>query len=144
MIDSTACEQPPARSPDVSVLGPSWVRTALRWAPALAWMAVIFRLSAIPGSNLPGHFSSLGHFVVYAIFGMLLVFALQPRRQPAQVIAIAVFIATVYAVSDEYHQSFVPMRTPDVADWGVDTLGAFAGAAAAALAVRWRASRKPQ
>jgi VanZ family protein len=129
---------------DVSVPGRSWARTALRWTPAVAWMAVIFRLSAIPGSNLPGRFSSLGHFVVYAVLGMLLVFALQPRRQPAQVIVIAVFIATIYGVSDEFHQSFVPMRTPDVADWGVDTLGAFAGAAVATLLVRWRASGRRQ
>jgi len=126
---------------DVSGPRSSWTRAALRWIPAIVWMGVIFRLSAIPGSDLPSRFGSLGHFVVYAIFGALLVIALARGRDSAQAITLAVFIAALYAVSDEYHQSFVPMRTPDVADWGVDTVGAFVGAALALWAIR-RVSQK--
>jgi VanZ family protein len=46
---------------------------------------------------------------------------------------IALLIASAYAVTDEYHQSFVPMRVPDPADWALDTLGALAGV----LGMRW-------
>ena len=99
-------------------------------------MGVIFRLSAIPGSNLPSRFGSLGHFLVYAVLGALIALALAPHRDTAQTITLAVFVAALYAVSDEYHQSFVPMRTPDVADWGVDTVGAFVGASVALWARR--------
>ncbi|MCX5731999.1 MAG: VanZ family protein, partial [Deltaproteobacteria bacterium] len=35
--------------------------------------------------------------------------------------------------TDEFHQSFVPGRNADVADWMADTLGAAAGAAIGAL-----------
>ena len=103
------------------------------WVPPVLWMAVIFRLSSIPGSRLPSGYSTLGHFVAYAILGALLVLPLRRSLESGQAIAIAVVVASLYGVTDEFHQAFVPMRTPDVTDWGVDTLGAFAGALAMAL-----------
>ena len=39
-------------------------------------------------------------------------------------------IAVAYAASDEWHQSFVPGRSPDAADWFADAVGALAGAGA--------------
>lgn len=107
-------------------------RSVVRWLPAIAWMAVIFGLSSVPGSNLPGRFGTAAHFATYAILGGLLVLPLRPNRSTGAAIAIAVILASAYAITDEFHQSFVPMRTPDVADWGVDTLGSFAGACAVA------------
>ena len=105
------------------------VRSLVRWVPVLAWMAVIFGLSATPGSRLPSHFpSALGHFVAYAVLGGLLVLALGKRAPYGRSVAIAVILASLYGVTDEFHQAFVPLRTPDVADWGMDTLGAFVGA----------------
>ena len=41
----------------------------------------------------------------------------------------AVLIASLYGVSDEYHQRFVPGRMFDVLDMVADALGASAGAA---------------
>ncbi len=125
----------------------------VRWLPALAWMGVIFRLSAIPGSQIPGRFGTLGHFVIYAILGALLTVPLGRYRPRGETVAIAAGLAALYAISDEFHQSFVPLRTPDVADWGVDTLGAFCGALAGAYARVWlesavsrrtAAAKKPQ
>ncbi|MBE6844719.1 MAG: VanZ family protein [Ruminococcus sp.] len=43
---------------------------------------------------------------------------------------ISVFISMVYAVIDEYHQSFTPGRTPMIKDVFIDTAGAILGAAA--------------
>ena len=100
-------------------------------------MAVIFVLSATPGSQLPGRFSTLAHFLTYAVLGGLLVLALGTREPYGRSVAVAVILASLYGITDEFHQSFVPMRTPDVADWGMDTLGAFVGAwATASLAVK--------
>jgi VanZ family protein len=33
-------------------------------------------------------------------------------------------LSSLYGISDELHQSFVPGRTPDVHDWIADTWGA--------------------
>ncbi len=58
---------------------------------------------------------------------------LRLSRSKGEAIAIASILASFYGITDELHQAFVPMRTPDVTDWGLDTLGAFAGA----LVVAW-------
>jgi len=88
---------------------------------------VIFSLSALPGSNVPGRFGPLAHFAEYAVFAALLYLALRVDMSRTRAAVIALLIASTYAVTDEYHQSFVPMRVPDPADWVVDTMGALAG-----------------
>jgi len=104
-------------------------RGALRWVFVLAWMAVIFRLSALSGSSIPGNFGSYGHFGVYAVLGALVVFALRsPTFWPW-----AAALASAYGVTDEIHQLFVPGRMADPVDWVVDTIGAIVGA----LLVAW-------
>lgn len=105
-------------------------RARLRFLPAIGWMAVIFRLSAIPGSQIPGRYGALGHLVMYAVLGALLAWALAPgpRAIGKRALMIAVVVASLYGVTDEFHQAFVPLRTPDVVDWIVDTIGALLGA----------------
>ena len=54
---------------------------------------------------------------------------IQRRRCGFPVLAVvqvwlATSIASLYGISDEFHQSFVPGRTPDVVDWLADTSGA--------------------
>ncbi|MHB1342495.1 MAG: VanZ family protein [Coriobacteriia bacterium] len=106
----------------------------IRWAFVAAWMAVIFRLSALPGSSVPGNFGSFGHFGVYAVLGALVTFALRsPSVWPR-----AVAFASVYGVTDEIHQLFVPGRMADPVDWVVDTIGAIAGAVVVAWWLRKR------
>jgi len=83
--------------------------------PSCAWMIVIFRVSSIPGSRIAGGYSTLGHLVSYAILGGLLVLPLRRSRQLPRRSSFAVIIASAYGITDEFHQSFVPMRTPDVA-----------------------------
>jgi len=100
----------------------------LRWAGVFVWASVIFSASALPGSRVPGRFGPLAHFVEYAIFSALLYLALRVDVQRGRAVLLAVVIASAYAISDEFHQSFVPLRTPDPLDWLVDTLGGAAGA----------------
>jgi len=106
------------------------------------WAGVIFRLSALPGSQIPGRFGELGHLGEYVVLGCLLYLALRTDLDRGRALALVIIMASAYAVTDEFHQRFVEMRTPDVTDWGLDTLGAACGALGAlalgALAVRRR------
>lgn len=78
------------------------------------------------------------HFTEYLIFGVLLVLAARrtwPMLGWGKLALVAVVFASLYAVTDEFHQSFVPGRMCDAADWLTDTLGAALGASAAVLAL---------
>jgi VanZ family protein len=116
-------------------------RTLLRWLPAVAWAAVIFVLSAQPGSRVPGRWSTELHMAVYAVLGALVWLALGGRNAGWKGFVTAVLIASLYGASDEFHQSFVPTRTPDVADWAADTLGAAIGVSVAWIVARAVARR---
>ncbi len=114
-------------------------RRLLRWTPAAMWATVIFKLSSIPGSELPpSDYTAAAHFAVYAILGTLVYMAVRPNRTTAVAVCLAIVLSSAYGVSDEVHQAFVPGRTPDIADWGIDTIGAAAGASLAVLLGRWR------
>jgi VanZ family protein len=101
-------------------------------------MAVIFALSSVPGSMVPGRFGSLGHFVLYSVLGGLFYLALLPRVGRRRAAIVAVALASAYGITDEIHQVFVPGRTPDPIDWLVDTAGALVAVAAFAYATRRR------
>ena len=110
----------------------------LRWAAPLLWAGVIFRFSALPGSSIPGRFAEFGHLGEYAVFGALLYVALRTDLSRGQAFSAAIVIASLYGITDEFHQHFVVMRTPDVLDWAMDTLGATVGAGLArAVEARW-------
>lgn len=101
--------------------------TSIAVAASIAWMALIFRLSEVPGSDVPGRFGAFGHFVLYAVLGALYVLAMPRSARPATAVLLAVALASLYGITDEYHQSFTPGRMPDVIDWVVDTVGAATG-----------------
>jgi VanZ family protein len=109
------------------LLGNRWVR----WGAVVLWMAVIFFLSAQPQlphvvpSLLDSFQDIIGHFVAYGVLGALLYWALDGARaaRPALLALVVVFL---YALSDEFHQSFVPNRHPDPFDVATDIVGAAA------------------
>jgi len=114
------------------------------WAPPLLLMAAIFVLSAQPSldSGL-GVADQIGrklvHFAEYALLTFLCWRALRTRASTRQAALAAFLVAAAYAVTDEYHQSFVEGRHGTVLDWAIDA----AGAAAAALHLaRVRARRR--
>lgn len=51
----------------------------------------------------------------------------------------AVLIVSLFGITDEFHQSFTPGRSVEVADWVADTLGA---AVAVLVYARWEAYRR--
>lgn len=100
-------------------------------------MALIYAVSSWPfDSSLFAkaqkiHADWLAHVVEYGVLGFLLARALKrtrPRLSPAWFYAAALAIGVFYAVSDEYHQSFVPSRDASVHDGLADTLGIALGA----------------
>ena len=109
----------------------------LAWLASIGWMVVIFGFSSIPGSSVPSSGGTFGHFAGYAVLGGLLFIALlHEQKVPARALALSVLVSSAYAVTDEFHQHFVPGRVPDAFDWGVDTLGALFGASVTLLILR--------
>ena len=111
-------------------------------------MGLIFFASALPDPGAPpGGLSDKGaHVVAYEALGGALLRALARGRSAAMTparIAAAAALATLYGLSDELHQRFVPGRTPDLLDVVADALGGVAGAAAVALVARtWGSMRR--
>jgi VanZ family protein len=103
-------------------------RAPVRLAAPLALMALIFYLSAQQsvGPELPAWTRVVAHFSEYALLAALWSWALAPwlgRRA----LVVAGAISLLYAITDEYHQSFVPGRDSDPLDVLVDALGITAG-----------------
>ncbi len=99
------------------------------WGPAAAWAGVLFLLSSLPDLPGPGGIpfgDKLGHFTLYAVLGLLLALGRRrSRRAVPHLLLLA--IGALYALSDEWHQSFVPGRSPDPLDWMADVIGLLSG-----------------
>jgi len=85
-----------------------------------------------------------GHVTEYAILAILLGRALRVPRPPAgprddgQVMRWAWLLATAYAVSDEFHQSFHASRQGSALDVLIDSVGALLGLMILMGWRRWR------
>ena len=106
------------------------------WGPVCGYAGLIFYLSAQPHpeEHVPfvTHFSDkVLHAVEYAVFGALCYRALCRSGHDVwrqQAIPAAILLASLYGVSDEVHQAFVPFRDSNWLDWLADTVGATLGA----------------
>lgn len=120
-------------------------RLLFLWLPVLVQMTLIFIASSIPDvPPLPGGMTDKqGHSLGYAILGVLLLRALAGGHMRGVTWRTAlgtVLLATLYGVSDEFHQSFVPNRTSDVYDVLADATGAGAATTAGVALATLRAS----
>lgn len=112
------------------------VRHLLRWLPAVLIMSAIFILSSIPSEELPnfGFWDTLvkkgGHAFGYGLLALSFWYALKWNRK---YIWLAFLITALYALSDEFHQSFIPGRHPSL----IDALVIDNGGAALALLTTW-------
>lgn len=109
-------------------------------------MGLIFAASSRSDLDpLPGNvLDKIVHFGVYAVLGALVVRALAGGRLAPEWrhVGLAVLVSTLYGASDEWHQGFVPGRTPDLMDVAADALGASAGAAFVLAARRCPGARR--
>lgn len=113
------------------------------WLPPLVLMGVIFFLSHQPSLDsglgaidLVGR--KLVHFAEYALLCFLWWRALVTVTTPERAALWAFLISSGYAVTDEYHQTFVDGRHGSPIDWAIDS----AGAAAAAIRLRKASARE--
>ena len=82
----------------------------------------------------------IAHFTEYAVLGFLAARAFRTSPRPAiseRWFLICATLVVVYALMDEYHQSFVPSRTASLLDSLID----MAGGLTALLIVRRRSRR---
>lgn len=100
------------------------------WLPVVLWAAVIFSFSSITTNAVSEiHWKDfivkkLAHIGEYGIFTILLYRALQGSGFSKKKASIwALLVCILYAISDEYHQSFTPGRGPTLRDVGFDTIG---------------------
>lgn len=100
--------------------------------PVFAYALLIFFLSSLSRfpESLPDFFGfdKIVHFTEYFIFGFLLsrwfsniTFSYIKSRAIIMTIIIGIF----YALTDEWHQSFVPGRNSSIFDLIVDAIGVF-------------------
>ena len=138
-------------------------RLALRYALLLGWMAVIFRASATPDLKavpwaqrfhlLPAVLGVAAtdtlefvlrkgaHMATFALLALLARYAFAgtwPAAGRRRLSLTAWAFAILYALTDEFHQTFVPTRVGSLRDIGFDA----AGAAIGLLLAYWRSPHR--
>ncbi|MGZ5007220.1 MAG: VanZ family protein [Methylobacter sp.] len=92
------------------------------------YCAFIYWLSDQPTLPVPDLFSVQDKVLHAGAYFIMAVLAWRGFKQlgysPIILVWLTITFCSLYGVSDEWHQSFVEGRTPDVADWLADTVGA--------------------
>ena len=110
------------------------------WLPVFLWASLIFTMSSVPGEEIPPLFpyqDIFYHITIYLILAWLLRRALRYSFMDMSLlrqIYTTVIVGLVYALTDEYHQSFVPQRDVSVVDLSMDSIGLLIGS----LIYRWQ------
>ena len=69
----------------------------------------------------------LAHFTIYLVLGLVSYLVLPRQWSVKKKMTLVVSLCFMYAITDEFHQSFVPGRAPEVRDVLIDTLGSSVG-----------------
>ena len=105
------------------------LRSLEPWLSPLLLMVLIFVLSAQPSLNSGlGLIDLIGrkilHFSEFALLAFLWWRALHTRMSMRAATLAAFAIASAYAATDEFHQTFVHGRHGSPVDWAIDSAGA--------------------
>jgi VanZ family protein len=110
------------------------MKTALFALCSVVWMFLIFYLSSIPGDELGPDIliinllKKTGHFIIFGVLAVLYFTTFQGRKTLVDtgsiLFLLSLFLTVLYAVSDEYHQSFTPGRHSSGYDVIIDACGA--------------------
>lgn len=102
------------------------------WGPAAFVMAVIFFVSGLSSPPTPSAVPDVGlHAGAYAVLGASFLRGLAGARWNKVTfrnVFWAIVLAVGYGLTDEWHQSFVPGRTPEFRDLLADAVGSAFGA----------------
>jgi VanZ family protein len=104
------------------------------WLPVFLWMLFIFILSSVPGRdipNLPIPFFHKGvHFFEYSVLGALWMRGFTYGRSGVKLFKLSVLawvLTGIFALSDEWHQTFIPGRSGRLEDVRFDVICAIVG-----------------
>jgi VanZ family protein len=126
------------------------IRKILLRLPALLIAAGIWFLSSqsiLPKPKGILGFDKLQHLLAYAALAGAAGLWVPPekwRRHRLVMMGLVAAAASVYGITDEVHQYFVPGRDCNIWDWIADAAGAVTGAGAAALAGRFLRRHKEE
>lgn len=106
----------------------------IRWAAVILWMAVIYYFSDQPDlkSSLPTLwdfiFRKIAHVSEYFVLTYLIFLAMRDSFHSSEIKIFFISFAFpfVYALFDEFHQTFVFSRHASLLDVGVDAVGIIA------------------
>ena len=132
----------------------SSIKFIIPWFFVIIWMAIIFYLSHQPATTSSQLSSGIthnitimvqkmipfsintdlfhsfvrkaAHFAAYFILGVLLMRALVHNNVFLKM-GVSLLISVLYAISDEFHQTFIPGRSGEIRDVIIDTAGAVTG-----------------
>lgn len=98
------------------------------WIPVLIWAGAIFWFSSVPDleSGLKQDFvlRKIAHILEFAILTFLILRALSKENLSfKKVVIFSLFFSLFYALSDEYHQTFVFGRQGAFKDVAIDSMG---------------------
>ena len=102
-------------------------KSLISWIPAILIMLVIYMFSSVPSNSMPsfGIIDLLvkkgGHMLGYGLLTYSFLFGL--NKVDTKTIRISVIFAIFYALTDEWHQSYVFGRNGSLWDVGIDGLG---------------------
>ena len=110
-------------------------KKAYKWFLVIVWAGLIFFLSHQPGleSGLSAQWDfllrKLAHISEYLILTVLLMGALGKYEiSRKNIIVLAAVFSILYAISDEYHQTFISNRHGAIRDVFIDSSGVFLAA----------------
>lgn len=112
------------------------------WFPILIYCLLIYIQSSYPSpQSLPDipYMDKVLHVTAYALLGALFLRAFKASRIKHNfklAITISILLASLYGISDELHQYFVPTRTADIMDVMADILGIVMGVSIYHMIVR--------
>ncbi len=112
--------------------------------PFLRWLDPHISLAAI--NSIQSVIRKVGHLIEYAILAALFWWALRGGTnlgtKMSLLFIVVWFLCGVFAVSDEFHQSFVPSRTASPHDVLIDICGALIGIVLCLMFSRHRLARR--
>ena len=104
-------------------------KAVLLWLSTAGYMGLIFFLSSQGnlGFTLPADSDKIIHAFAYMLLGLLFYLSLRASGARNYVLAAAFLLASIYGISNEIHQFFVPGRYASFGDVLANAVGALTG-----------------